>query len=211
MEPNISAADCLQLLVAFRVLDRVANGGISVATVHDAMAGRVTERDRKFSGASSHLSEDGILDKKIDALILNRHVFGIFSERLRNAPNHRAREHVFLIAARNPWIDLHEMVQLFWQVRNLYKAISNLRSTKPSNREASIVVRWDGKCERQGNVRDCTYLSSSVHIVSRRKEKRPAAYLNSRKPTANRWQLWVGGYVHFSGCHIIVKSIILAD
>src|SRR5712692_3128161 len=200
MEPNVSTADRVQFLVAPCALDRVANGRVRVATVHDAVAGRVAERDREFSSASWRLDEDGILNKKIDSLILNRHVFRIIGERLRNALNHRAREYVFLIAARNPWIDLHEMVQLFWQVRNLYKAISNLRSTKPSDREASVVVRWDGKSERQGNVRDRTYFSSSVHIGSRRKEKRPAAYLNSRKPTANRWQLWVGGYVHFSGC-----------
>src|SRR5215472_12044486 len=185
MEPNVSTADRVQFFVALCGFDRVANGRISVTTIHDAMARRVTQCNRKFSGAARHLSEDGVLNKEINALILNRHVFGIFGECRSDALNHRAREHVFLVAARNPWVDLHEMVQLLWQVRNPRKAVPNLRSTKPGNGEASIVVRWDGKCERQGNVRNYSYVGSSVHRGSRRKEKRPAAYLNSRKPTAN--------------------------
>src|SRR5579862_1119230 len=159
MEPNVSTADRVQFLVARCALDRVANGRVGVATVHDAMPGSVTERDRKLSSTSGRLDEGGILNKKIDSLILNRHVFGIISESLRNALNHGAREYVFLIAARNPWIDLPEIVQPFWQVRNFYEDISNLRSTNPSDREASIDVRWDGKSERQGNVRDRTYFS----------------------------------------------------
>src|SRR6266403_3648591 len=181
MEPNVSTADGVQFVIARRPFDRVANGRVGMTTVHDAMTGRVAKRDRKFSSASRRLSEDGVLNKKINPLILNRHVFGIFGECLCNALNHRAREYIFLIAPGYSWIDLHETFQLFWQVRNLHKAVSNFSSTKSGNWQTSIVVRWDGKCERQRNARD--YSSSSAHISSRRKEKRPAAYLDSRRPT----------------------------